>query len=528
MEFLKQNILTLLIFLPIAGSLAVLCGRSPRASRWTALGTTLAVFIVSIISLLLFDFTKGSGYAYESDGGMIQLVKAVKWIPALNIEYRVGVDGLSLPLVIFTTFISFLVCISAGNTPQPDKVRMALLLLLESTVLGVFLSLDLFMFHVFFGLSLLPMYLLIGINRSDGRDVAALKFILYSLCGLVVLLIVMIGTYLDSRDIVPGGTFDLVKLASPSLQASLDATLSAKPRFATLFFVLLMCGFCVRLAGIPFHSWLTSAHEAAPTPVSMLISALFLTTGGYGVLRVAYPLYPDAAKDLWWLVAIAGVVSIVYGALCAMSQVDFKRLLAYSSISQTGLMLLGASMMNETAFNGAIFMLIAHGTLSAMLFFIAGIVRKRADHQDINRLGGLSSTMPVFTGISTVAIFATLGLPGLCGFIGQVMVLLGSFQAAKGDSILIKAGANPALIGTFAVIALLGSILTAGYMLWTFQRMFCGGRTEECHHAKDVDAQELSVLVPLVIVAILLGVLPALLVFTMTDPTVAAMIDLFE
>jgi NADH-quinone oxidoreductase subunit M len=279
---------------------------------------------------------------------------------------------------------------------------------------------------------------------------------------------------------------------------------------------------------VPFHTWLPDAHVEAPTPMSMILAALLLKLGGYGIFRVAYPLFPEAAKLLWLPFAIVGVVSIIYGALCAMAQTDFKKLVAYSSVSHMGFVTLGAAVMTPASVNGALFMMIAHGITSAMMFFVVGVVYDRAHHRDLNRFGGLATTMPVYTGFSTVACFSNLGLPGLCGFIGEVMVLLGTFQAARSDSILVSGGyASAHTIYPLAIIACFGVILTAGYMLWTIQRVFFGPERPEYKAFPEVTARELTVLTPLAIMAIVLGVLPWVTVFVLTNPSVNAMFKLF-
>jgi NADH-quinone oxidoreductase subunit M len=262
----------------------------------------------------------------------------------------------------------------------------------------------------------------------------------------------------------------------------------------------------------------------------MILAAILLKMGGYGIFRIAYPLYPQAGIELWKVFAFIGVVSIIYGALCAMAQTDFKKLVAYSSVSHMGFVVLGAAMMTDAAVNGALFMMIAHGVISAMMFFVVGVVYERAHHRELSRFGGLATTMPVYTGFSTVACMANLGLPGLAGFIGEVMVLIGSFQAARDGSILMKAtnGAAYSWIMTFAVISCFGVILTAGYMLWTIQRVFFGPEKPEYKGFAEVDAREVTVLTPLTAMAILLGVLPWVFFFVFTQSTVNALFALFR
>jgi NADH-quinone oxidoreductase subunit M len=261
----------------------------------------------------------------------------------------------------------------------------------------------------------------------------------------------------------------------------------------------------------------------------MILAAILLKMGGYGIFRIAYPLYPEAGKALWFLFAVVGVVSIIYGALCAMAQTDFKKLVAYSSVSHMGFVTLGAAMMTDSAVNGALFMMVAHGITSAMLFFIVGVASDRARHRELSRLGGLATTMPLYTGLSTVGIMANLGLPGLCGFVGEIVTLLGVFEAARPDSILVRSGlATPAQVYPLAIVAVLGIVLTAAYMLWALQRAYFGPERPEYRNLPDVDAREQAVLWPLAAMAILLGVLPSLFVFTFTESTVDSLLKLFK
>src|SRR5687767_8174269 len=390
-------------------------------------------------------------------------------------------------------------------------------------MLGVFLSLDFFLFYVFWEITLLPMYFLIGIWGGPRKEYAAIKFFLYTLVGSIGLLIVLIGTYLYTR------SFDLVLLPDLLEKAGMGRDTAGNVKLvAKTFFILLMVGFLIKVPAVPFHTWLPDAHVEAPTPISMILAAILLKMGGYGIFRIAYPLYPDAGKALWMLIAIIGVVSIIYGALCAMSQTDFKKLVAYSSVSHMGFVTLGAAMMTDAAVNGALFMMIAHGITSAMMFFIVGVIYERAHHRELGRFGGIATTMPVYTGFSTVACFANLGLPGLCGFVGEVMVLLGAFGAAKNNSILVGEGwATPSQIYPLAIISCFGVILTAGYMLWTIQRVYLGPEKPEYKAFPEVDGREVVVLTPLTVMAIALGVLPWIFFFVFTQQTVNALFKIF-
>ena len=496
------------------------------AARSAALGVSLATFAVALSLVVGFDAHVGPAYGY---GGTVQLVQDHVWIPAFDIHYRVGVDGLSLPLLLLTTFVVPLAVLAGWADDRMGRGYLALVLLLESLLIGVFVSLDLFLFYAFFELCLLPMYFLIGIWGGPRREYAAIKFFLYTLVGSVALLVALIGTYLY------GHTFDMVRLADPAVQHQLAAAMGgAAGVTAKTLFVLLMVGFLVKLPAVPLHTWLPDAHVEAPTPISMILAALLLKLGGYGIFRVAYPIFPAAAEALWLPFAVVGLVSLIYGGLCALAQTDVKRLVAYSSVSHMGLVTLGAAMMTPAATDGAIFMMVAHGVISAMLFFVVGVIYDRVHHRELNRLGGLATPMPVYTGLSTIAFFANLGLPGLAGFVGEVLVLLGTFAAARPGAVLYQRAASLGHLDGYllsvrviGVIACLNLVITAGYMLWALQRAYFGPGRPEYKALPDVTRAELWVLGPLAAMVVLLGVLPAVFVFSMTGGTVAAMFRLF-
>lgn len=534
MDLLRHYFLTILIFLPLVWAIPVLIVRG-RAVRFIALAGTLMTFCLSLVLPALFDWHAGNSYAYAADGGVVQLVQRAQWIAPLKIQYLVGVDGLNLPLVILATFIGVMASIAAWNVQRMTKGHFALLLLLESAILGTFLSLDFFLFYVFLQMSLLPIYLLIGVWGGARREYAGIKFFLYTLVGSIALLVVMIALHLFSRRIIPGGTWDLVRMAGPQFQAKLTAAMGgANGAIARGLFLLLLFCFFIKLPAFPLHGWLPDVQADAPVAGSMILASLLSKIGGYGILRIAYPIFPQPARTLWLLVAAIGVVSLLWGALCALAQTELRRTIAYGCLSRMGLFTLGLAMLTTTSLDGAMFMLVADGVISAALFFIADIVVTRSGQREISQLGGIADAMPLCGGFASAAFFANLGLPGLCGFVPEVLVILGTFTAATaGDTLYLQAQSHGQLdhfifiARGLAVIACCASILTAAYLIWTLQRVFFGPQRPEQADLADLDSHELAVLTPLTIMMVLLGVLPWPMFFLFTSPTAAAILKLF-
>lgn len=510
-------LLSLVIFLPTVGAL-VLCvvpkGTDETIRRFSLL-VTLAVFAVTVWLALPTSSDPPEAGRFILGMAGIQNVVRHSWIPGFNIEYFLGVDGISLPLVLLTSFLSVLAMWASWPITKHVRAYCILFLLLETGMLGVFLSLDFFLFYVFWEVMLLPMYFLIGIWGGPRREYAAIKFFLFTLVGSVLMLVAILMLYFASSP----HTFNILRLAELGQMPD-------SPFHQTLFwgkstswwaFVLLFIGFVIKLPAVPVHTWLPDAHVEAPTPISMILAGVLLKMGGYGVLRICYPICPDAGYDLAWFVCGLGTVSMVYGALAALAQKDFKRLVAYSSVSHMGYVLLGIGAWSATAgieyhtdywtmgMSGAMFQMIAHGISSAGMFFLVGVIYERVHHRNIDQFGGLFGRMPLYSGISMVIFFAALGLPGLCGFIGEFFVVLGAWSFSK----------------ALAVVAASVVILTAGYILWTIQRVYLGPEYKGPHGdaITPMTRREVAIAAPLVVFAVLLGVYPQAL-FDYIKPSV--------
>jgi NADH-quinone oxidoreductase subunit M len=529
-------LLTLLWLLPLVGAVAVLLipKSALLAIKATALGFTVVTFLLTLAAYAAYvgaespaakplaeraevnklepaDPGDPPNVAVEPAEAENDLVVRRAWIPYFNIQYFLGLDGISLSLVMLTGLVSMLACLASWPIEKQIKGYYALFLLLTASMMGVFLSLDLFLFYVFFEVMLLPMYFLIAVWGGDNREYAAIKFLLYTLFGSVFILVAVLTLYFWTGDATVSGfeahTFDIVRLTQ------IATTTGYYGRgVQNLIFLLFLTGFLVKLPSFPFHTWLPDAHVQAPTPISMILAGVLLKIGGYGLVRLAWPLAPAGAYDWAVPVAALGVFSIIYGALVAMAQTDFKKLVAYSSVSHMGYVTLGMAVMvlapadprfYSYGVNGAMYMMIAHGITSTAMFFLVGVIYDRAHTRDLNKLGGLLNVMPIYGAVSFIIFFGSMGLPGLCGFIAEAFVVLSAFNF------------KPLL----AVLAAAAVILTAGYILWTLQRVFLG-RSEEHKGLTDMNAREIIIAIPLVVLTVALGVLPQPLLLSWMGPSV--------
>jgi len=524
----EGHLLNWIIFVPALAGVLCLITPSTKAVKVLAV---LASGLTLVLSLGLFpqfawwgpDVANIFGHGY---GEKLHEVTRLTWITlgsgegATPIQYYVGIDGLSFPLVILTAVVSFLACLASWNIEHwkvNHGVRgyFCLFLLLETGMLGVFCALDFFLFYIFWEVMLLPMYFLIGVWGGPRKEYAAIKFFIYTLAGSVLMLVVLLAFYFYAP--VGHRTFDLIKMATDvEIQKAFGSAMFMGFKFAPLMFVLLYIGFAIKVPVFPFHTWLPDAHVEAPTPISMILAGVLLKMGAYGLMRISYPILPEAGVWAAYGLAILGIINIIYGALCAMAQTDFKRLVAYSSISHMGYVLLGIAIMTPAGWEGAMFQVIAHGISSPMCFFLVGVIYDRAHHREINRFGGLWLSMPVYGSLATLGFFASLGLPGLCGFIGEFWVLIATFSASQWW------WAKP-----IAVIAATGVILTAGYILWMIQRVYLGKQREEYKGFPEATGREIGILIPFAALAIALGVLPQQTLFNFMNGTLGQITDLF-
>lgn len=504
MEIFGVGILTWITFLPILGMVIVLLlsKENKNAVRWTS---ALVTGIQVILAVLIYmNFNRGmaginteEGFQFIEKASWID-IKSFSWFGHIRIEYFLGIDGLSVLMVILTALISFIAVFASWGIEKSIKGYFALLLLLDTGMMGVFVSLDFFLFYVFWEVMLLPMYFLIGIWGGPRREYAAIKFFLYTLLGSVLMLLAILALYfsVSITDPTTGEkirTFNMLAMMNPENYEAGSILAGFNTTWRYVAFIALFIGFAIKVPIFPFHTWLPDAHVEAPTAISVILAGVLLKMGTYGILRISYPMFPDATVYYQIPLAILGFINIVYGALVAMAQDDFKKLIAYSSISHMGVVVLGMAALNTQGVIGAVLQMFNHGTITAMLFLIVGVIYDRAHTRGLNEFGGLMNQMPKYSGVMTIAFFAALGLPGLSGFISEAFAFLGAFQSFR----------------EITIVSTLGIVLTAAYMLWTLQRVFLGTLPEKWKSLPDINGRELFTLVPLAVIVIFLGIYPS-------------------
>jgi NADH-quinone oxidoreductase subunit M len=468
-------LLSTIVFLPLAGALLLwLVPMRAKAQRWTAFLVSLATFFVSLA--LWFGFDRGTAD--------FQFVEKASWIPDFGISYHIGIDGVSLLLILLTTLLSA-ISIVASFPVIHQKIRgyYAFMLVLETGMLGVFVSLDLFLFYVFWEAMLIPMYFLIGVWGGERRIYAAVKFFLYTMFGSLLMLVAILFLAIAHKNQTGVLTFNLLELYGTTLSATQEL----------LLFSAYALAFAIKVPLFPFHTWLPDAHVEAPTAGSVILAGVLLKMGTYGYVRFCLPLFPHATQTaLPWIMTLA-VIGIIYGALVAMVQPDLKKLVAYSSVSHLGFVMLGIFSLNLQGLQGGLLQMINHGLSTGALFLLVGIIYERRHTRLIEQFGGLTKVMPLFAVCFMIVTLSSIGLPGMNGFVGEFLVLIGAFATHR----------------VFAVIAATGVILAAVYMLWMFQRVMFGKITHpENEKLRDMTRLEFGTLVPILLLIFWIGIYP--------------------
>ncbi len=468
--------LSAIVFLPVIGAIVIaLLGANPRQIKLTAAAFAAVSFILSLALFVMYD--------HSASG--VQFVEQASWIPGLDVQYYMGVDGLSLPLVLLTSFIGLVAVYVSWNINLRVKEYFVWLLALETGILGVFCSLDLILFFIFWEVELIPMYMLISIWGTGRKEYSAIKFVLYTLFGSAFMLAGILLLYFQA------GSFDMIALANMGLGGVLSAGM------AVAIFFLIIIGYMIKLPVFPFHTWLPDAHTDAPTAVSVVLAGVLLKMGGYGMIRVAVSIFPETAHSYAPLFVVLAVIGVIYGAAMTLRQTDLKKLIAYSSVSHMGFVLLGIFALTQVSMTGAVLQMVSHGVITGLLFAMVGLVYSKTHERSIPKLGGLARQMPVITVVFSVAGFAALGLPGTSGFAAEAITFLGSFGSTMVAGIHI-----------YTILAITGVVLGAGYILWMLRRVFYGPPKDEYNGVPDADRLEKTYIFAFVVVIMLIGLYP--------------------
>jgi len=466
-------ILSFLTFFPMLGVIAVLLLRKTDIGliRWTAAFFSFVPLVASIFLLA----------GYDTSTPAIQFIERHAWFPQINVTYYMGADGLSVPMLFLTALLSFISIIASFGIKERVKEYFAWFLLLEVGMMGVFCALDFFLFYIFWEIMLVPMYFLIGVWGGPRREYAAIKFFLYTLFGSLFMLVAILALYFTT------GTLDMMELISRKAMYGHS--------FQLWVFAAFFIAFAIKVPVWPFHTWLPDAHVEAPTAVSVILAGILLKMGTYGILRVNFPMFPEATKYFSMPIAILGLIGIIYGALVSMAQKDLKKLVAYSSVSHMGYCMLGMAAITTVGVSGCLFQMFSHGVITGALFLLVGVIYDRAHTREIAAFGGLGAKLPVYTGIFTLFGMASLGLPGMSGFVAEFMVFVGSFN-------------SPFIKRWIVILAVLGVILTAGYILRMIQKMFLGQFNTKWENLTDINGREIFTVVPLAIFTLMIGIWP--------------------
>lgn len=495
---LNSYLLTILILIPVLGTVGVVLHhmfwKQESHLKWLTLGITLVNFLVSL-PLIAGTNTTGTGFSFEQN---------VPWISAINTNYHIGVDGLSLWLVILTTFIMPIAVISTWHAVEKKPAAFyAFLLLLESAMIGVFVSLDLLVFYLFFEASLVPMFFLIGIWGGENRIYAAVKFFIFTALGSLLMLAAIIGLYYVHADQVGIGTFDYVTLMR-SIELGQLSFLGDYKMVGTLMFLAFALAFSIKVPLFPFHTWLPDAHTEAPTAGSVILAAVLLKMGTYGLMRFNFNLFPEASREFAPVFITLAIIGIIYGALVAMVQPDIKRLVAYSSVAHMGFVILGMFSFTEMGMQGALYQMLNHGVSTGALFLLVGFIYERRHTRAISDFGGLANVMPLYTTIFVFTAMSSIGLPFLNGFVGEFLIMIGMWTS---HILAVTASVNWNYIAT--MLAGTGVIFAAVYLLWMIQRVFFG-RVTNAKNRKltDLTPREIGLIAPLVFLMVFMGVYP--------------------